>query len=60
MDLNKVVKSKWLKILTNDSSENIAWELFPLDIDSDYIANAVATSSQKYLVYYAANALAYP
>lgn len=58
VDLNKTISSQgWLKISTLSQLEILPWKIFPIDIDEYYIANAVATSFQKYLFYYKANEL---
>jgi 4'-phosphopantetheinyl transferase len=60
VDLNKKIASHdWLKISTHSQSEILPWKLFSLDIDNDYVANAVATDFQKHLICYQANELGF-
>lgn len=56
VDLNKEISSHdWLKISMLNHSKFILWKLFPLEIDNNYTANAVATSFQNNLFCYKAN-----
>ncbi len=52
VDLSEFSTQDWLDVPTLSKTENIPWKLFTLDVGNAYIAAAVATAFQRYLVCY--------